>query len=102
MLTKIQIYFSLTPCVAVWQTLIMEKIKTTLRIEKDVKKASEAMAVREGLSLQEIVNIALKEYTYKTIKKIPLSKRLKPRPMGAKFKELPREIYYLKDDEINR
>ena len=87
---------------AVWQTLGVEKIKTTLRIDENIKKMAEAMSVKEGVSLQEIVNTALKEYTYKTIKKIPLSKRLKPRPMGAKFKELPREIYYLKDDEINR
>ncbi|PIR42222.1 hypothetical protein CO058_01670 [candidate division WWE3 bacterium CG_4_9_14_0_2_um_filter_35_11] len=86
---------------AIWQTPTMEKIKTTLRIDENIKKMAEAMSVKEGVSLQEIVNVALKEYTSKTIKKIQLSKLLKPLAMGAKFKELPREIYYLKDDEIN-
>lgn len=92
--------FSLTSCMAVWQTSGMEKIKTTLRIDKDIKKASEAMAVREGVSFQEIVNLALREYTITTEKKPPLSKILKSKNMGMKVKELTRALYYTKDDEI--
>ena len=87
---------------AAWQTLIREKIKTTLRIDKDIKKASEAMAVKEGVSFQEIVNLALREYTITTEKKTTLSKILKSKNMGMKVKELTRELYYTKDDEITR
>lgn len=41
----------------------MAKINTTLKIEENIMKASKAMALKDGITLQEVINIALKEYT---------------------------------------
>lgn len=45
--------------------LIMEMQKTTLRIPKDILKAAKAMAVKEDVSVQDIVSTSIKQYLQK-------------------------------------
>ena len=66
----------------------MAKINTTLKIEENIMKASKAMALKDGITLQEVINIALAEYT--------LINKKRP-SMNKKSKKYSSQLEYLKN-----
>jgi regulator of replication initiation timing len=49
--------------------MYMNLVRTTLRLDKDLKKQAELLAVRENTTLQAVMNEALRERLNKTAKK---------------------------------
>lgn len=74
----------------------MQLIRTTLRLQSDLKQIAEEKALSEQRTLQEIFNEALKEYLAKgAVKK---AKRIvfKSHNLGVPLDRLTRSDYYSK------
>lgn len=75
----------------------MELIRTTLRIEKNLKKEVEKMAIERGLTFQYIFNEALrKAITQQNEKRLKTKQKLKfiVKDMGDMPNTLTRSFYY--------
>ena len=75
----------------------MELIRTTLRIEKNLKNEVEKMALEQGLTLQYIFNEALRNaVTQQNEKKLKTKQEIKfiSKNMGSMPDTLTRDFYY--------
>lgn len=88
---------------AVWHNLsMMKKIKTTLRIDADIKQALADVARDTNRTEQSIVEESLKDFLELPDKpKKKLSEILKPKKMGAMKIPLDRESMY-KDRDLHK
>lgn len=69
-------------------------IRTTLRIEENLKKTAERKALEENTTLQEIFNSALNEYLKKEYKKKAKELVFKTFHLGKNLDNLTRSDYY--------
>lgn len=69
-------------------------IRTTLRIEENLKKTAEHKALREDTTLQEIFNRALKDYFKKEAKKEAKKIVFKTHHLGVALDNLTRDDFY--------
>ncbi|MDA1338260.1 MAG: hypothetical protein O2871_02760 [bacterium] len=75
----------------------MALIRTTLRIEQNLKKEAERMALEQGLTLQYIFNEALRNaVTQQNEKKLKTKQKIKfiSKNMGSMPDTLTRDFYY--------
>lgn len=73
----------------------MDKIRTTLRIEKQLKTAAERRALELDTTLQDIFNTALRNYLTKANEIKVKDILFYDRPISAKLNDLKREDYYV-------
>lgn len=71
-------------------------MRTTLRIEEDLKRIAEYKALEENTTLQEIFNKALKNYLQTEAKKKAKKIVFKTHDLGAPLDNLTRKDYYSK------
>lgn len=69
-------------------------IRTTLRINKGLKKNAERKALQDDVTLQEIFNRALEEYLEKEAKKEAKKIVFKTHNLGVPLDKLRRNDYY--------
>lgn len=69
-------------------------VRTTLRIDKDLKKNVERRALEEDTTLQDIFNRALKEYLKSQAKKKARKIIFKSFNLGVALDNLTRSDYY--------
>lgn len=82
---------------AVWHDLnVMKKVKTTLRIDADIKRALADVARDSNRTEQSIVEESLRDFLDLPAKpkKKRLSELLKPKKMGAMNSKLDRKYIY--------
>jgi len=72
----------------------MKMIRTTLRIQKDLKDQVEKYAFEKKTTFQSIFNQALAEYVHKTAKKKAKRIVFKSQDLGAKLDNLTRDDFY--------
>ena len=70
----------------------MTKVKTTVKLDTELKKELERIALEEGNTLQDTMNDLL----YKSLESAPMvvRERLKPRRLDPKMDNLSRGDYY--------
>lgn len=69
-------------------------IRTTLRIEEDLKKSAEKKAFEEDRTLQEIFNRALEDYLDRDARKKAKKIVFKTHHLGAALDNLTRDDFY--------
>lgn len=69
-------------------------IRTTIRINNNLKKSAELKALREDLTLQDIFNRALKRYLESEAKKEAKKIIFKTHNLGVPLNNLKRADYY--------
>lgn len=69
-------------------------VRTTLRIDKELKKSAERKALEEETTLQEIFNNALREYLKSQTKKKAKKLIIKGFHLGKDLDNLTRSDYY--------
>lgn len=72
----------------------MQMVRTTLRLEENLKKDAEKRAVDEGKSLQEIFNRALEAYLRHEAKKDARKIIFKTHNLGVALDNLTRADFY--------
>lgn len=72
----------------------MKKIRTTLKIEENLKKEAELRALKKGTTLQNIFNKALKQYLNKENKKTAKKIVFQDAPIDKKMGNLSRQEIY--------
>jgi hypothetical protein len=72
----------------------MNLVRTTLRIDSQIKKAAERYALEENTSLQEITNRALARYLEDNGKKEAKKLVFRTHSLGEPLDNLTREDYY--------
>lgn len=73
---------------------MQQLVRTTLRIEKSLKKEAERLALEEEKSLQEIFNRALGEYLKDKAKKKAKKIVFETVDLGVPLNNLTRDDYY--------
>lgn len=69
-------------------------MRTTLRIEENLKKIAELKALEEDTTLQEIFNLALKEYLEKSARQNAKKIIFKTHHLGEPLDNLTRDDFY--------
>lgn len=69
-------------------------IRTTLRLQENLKKTAEKKALRDDVTLQEIFNRALEEYLNKDAKKEAKRIIFKTHRLGEPLDNLTRDDFY--------
>ncbi len=72
----------------------MQLIRTTIRLDQNLKKFAEQKALEENKSLQEILNRALESYLHETGKKEAKKFILKTHHLGKALDNLTRDDFY--------
>lgn len=72
----------------------MQLVRTTIRLNEQLKKFAEQKAFEENTSFQEIVNIALKKYLDDEGKKVAKKVIFKTHHLGKPLDKLTRDDYY--------
>ena len=76
----------------------MQLVRTTLRLDSDLKKSAEMLALKNNQSFQDIVATALKDYLKNSAKNEAKILFLPSHDLGAPLDNLTRDDYY---DEPN-
>lgn len=69
-------------------------IRTTLRLQENLKKSAEIKAIEENTSLQDIFNRALEEYLKKAAQKRAKKIVFKTHDLGEPLDNLTRDDFY--------
>lgn len=72
----------------------MQLIRTTLRLDKNLKKEIEILALKEGLNFQKIVSIALNNHLKNSAKNEAKSFFIPSHDLGVPLDNLTRDDYY--------
>ena len=72
----------------------MNYIRTTLRLQKSLKQEAEKSALEKGTTLQDVFNLALKEYLTKKAKQKAKKIVFHSHDLGVALDNLTRDDYY--------
>jgi hypothetical protein len=72
----------------------MKTVRTTLKINKNLKLTMDRYALENGITLQEILNRAIEEYLDKIMNNQPRKIVFYDQPIGGKINNLTRSDYY--------
>lgn len=76
----------------------MQLVRTTLRLDRDLKKTAEMLALKNDQSFQEVLNQALAQYLIKMAKNDAKTLFLPSHDLGTPLDNLTRDDFY---DEPN-
>ena len=85
---------TLTYCHTYVNIIHMQLVRTTLRIEKRIKKEAERLALEQDTTLQDIVNRAIREYTKNKARKKAKKIVFETADLGVPLDNLTRDDFY--------